>query len=297
MYGVTSKVPVVGQLVVLNGTQTRGMATLKDIRMRLKSVTNIQKITKSMKMVSAAKYTRAERDLKAARPFGEGAQSFYRSSDLKKEDESKPGTLIIALTSDRGLCGGVHSGIAKKVKAMMAADSNASNVKIITIGDKAKSMLARTFSQNILLMFNDFGKKPPQFGDAVTVANEILNSGLEFESGVLLYNRFRTVVSYDATAMAIFSLEAITSSPKMTIYDSIDSDVMRSYYEYSLASLLFYAMKENACSEQSARMSAMDNASKNAGEMIQKLQLTYNRTRQAVITRELIEIISGAAAL
>lgn len=97
--------------------------------------------------------------------------------------------------------------------------------------------------------------------------------------------------------MPIFSLDAVSKSPKLTVYDSIDTDVMRSYYEYSLASLIFYAMKENACSEQSARMSAMDNASKNAGEMIQKLQLTYNRTRQAVITRELIEIISGAAAL
>lgn len=97
--------------------------------------------------------------------------------------------------------------------------------------------------------------------------------------------------------MPIFSLEAINQSPKLTLYDSIDQDVLRSYYEYSLASLIFYAMKENACSEQSARMSAMDNASKNAGEIINKLTIVFNRTRQAVITRELIEIISGAAAL
>lgn len=107
----------------------------------------------------------------------------------------------------------------------------------------------------------------------------------------------RTVVSYTTTEMAIFSLDAISQSPKLTQYDSIDESVLRSYYEYSLAALVFYAMKENACSEQSARMSAMDNASKNAGEMIQKYQLLFNRTRQAVITRELIEIISGAAAL
>lgn len=107
----------------------------------------------------------------------------------------------------------------------------------------------------------------------------------------------RSVVSYNTTEMPIFSLEAINKSPKLTVYDSLDADVIRSYYEYSLASLIFYAMKENACSEQSARMTAMDNASKNAGEMIQKLTLVFNRTRQAVITRELIEIISGAAAL
>lgn len=97
--------------------------------------------------------------------------------------------------------------------------------------------------------------------------------------------------------MPIFSLAAVNSSSNLTVYDSIDGEVLRSFYEYSLAALIFYAMKENACSEQSARMSAMDNASKNAGEMIQKLTLVFNRTRQAVITRELIEIISGAAAL
>lgn len=107
----------------------------------------------------------------------------------------------------------------------------------------------------------------------------------------------RTVVSYDTTEMPIFSLAAVNSSSNLTVYDSIDAEVLRSFYEYSLAALIFYAMKENACSEQSARMSAMDNASKNAGEMIQKLTLVFNRTRQAVITRELIEIISGAAAL
>jgi len=299
MFSVTSKALVLAQPAVVAGSQTRGMATLKDIRLRLKSVTNIQKITQSMKMVSAAKYARAERDLKAARPFGEGAQSFYARSELKSKDEEtkKVGTLMIALTSDRGLCGAVHSGIAKKVKATMTEQGNPEGIKIITIGDKAKSMLGRVYPKNILLQFNDFGKKPPQFGDALTVANAILNSGYEFEQGILLYNRFKTVVSYVATEMPIFSLEAINKSPKLTVYDSIDADVLRSYYEYSLASLIYYAMKENACSEQSARMTAMDNASKNARSMIDALTLTFNRTRQAVITRELIEIISGAAAL
>lgn len=246
-------------------------------------------------MVSAAKYARAERDLKAARPFGEGAGLFYEKSELTKQDD-KPGTLMIALTSDRGLCGGVHSSVSKKIKAHLAEGDN-SKVKIITIGDKAKAMLAKQYPDNILMMFNDFGKKPPQFGDALTVANAILQSGLEFEKGILVYNRFKSVVAYNTTEMPIFSLEAINKSTKLTVYDSLDAEVLRSYYEYSLAALIFYAMKENACSEQSARMTAMDNATKNAGEMIQKLTLVFNRTRQAVITRELIEIISGAAAL
>jgi F-type H+-transporting ATPase subunit gamma len=278
------------------GFQIRGMATLKDIRVRLKSVKNIQKITQSMKMVSAAKYARAERDLKQARSYGDGAQAFYSKADLAKE-EQKPGTLLIALTSDRGLCGAVHSSVAKKIRAIMNTDPNASNIKIITIGDKAKLMLARQFPNNILMMFNDFGKRPPQFGDALTVATNILDSGYEFEEGILLYNRFKSVVSYTTTEMPVFSLDAINKSPKISVYDSLDADVLKSYYEYSLASLIFYAMKENACSEQSSRMTAMDSASKNAGEMIQKLTLTFNRTRQAVITKELIEIISGAAAL
>jgi len=301
MLSVTSKAAALVQPAITNGVPTRGMATLKDIRLRLKSVTNIQKITQSMKMVSAAKYARAERDLKAARPFGVGAQSFYERSELIQKDEQgqikERGTLIIALTSDRGLCGAVHSGIAKRAKLMMAEEKNPEKIQIVTIGDKAKAMLVRVFPKNVVLQFNDFGKKAPTFNDAVIVANTIISSGVEFEQGILLYNKFRTVVSYQATDMPVFSLDAINKSPKLTVYDSIDADVLQSYYEYSLASLIFYAMKENACSEQSARMSAMDNASKNAGEMIQKLQLTYNRTRQAVITRELIEIISGAAAL
>lgn len=158
--------------------------------------------------------------------------------------------------------------------------------------------------------------------DASKIAIEVLNSGFDFSHGKIVYNKFRTVVSYNLSEIPIFSLKSVEvnfnsanalstvtrffkivflflfqSSDKLVAYDSLDADIIRDYLEYSLASLLFYAMKESACSEQSSRMSAMDNATKNAGEMIEKLALTFNRTRQAVITRELIEIISGAAAL
>lgn len=190
MFSVANRLVVGARPVLVSETSVRGFATLKDIRLRLKSIKNIQKITQSMKMVSAAKYARAERDLKSARPFGEGAGLFYEKSELAGE-ESKPGTLMIALTSDRGLCGGVHSAVSKKIKAHLAQESDPSKVKIITIGDKAKAMLARQYPSNILMMFNDFGKKPPQFGDALTVADEIINSGLEFERGILVYNRFK----------------------------------------------------------------------------------------------------------
>lgn len=138
---------------------------------------------------------------------------------------------------------------------------------------------------------------PPQFLDASKVASEIFNCGYEFTDGKIVYNKFRSVVSYAVADLPIFSLKSIESAVKLPIYDSLDADVIQSYMEFSMASLLFYSMKEGACSEQSSRMTAMDNASKNAGEMIEKLAMTFNRTRQAVITRELIEIISGAAAL
>uniref|UniRef100_A0A646QF05 ATP synthase subunit gamma n=1 Tax=Hemiscolopendra marginata TaxID=943146 RepID=A0A646QF05_9MYRI len=275
--------------------QVRGMATLKDIRLRLKSVTNIQKITKSMKMVSAAKYSRAERELKPARPYGLGSQAFYEKAEVKPL-EGKKRYLIVAMTSDRGLCGAVHSNIVKAIKAQMA-DADLENTRIICVGDKSRGMLQRVFPKNILMHFADIGKKVPTFMDATVIANEILNSGFEYDHGVLYFNRFKSVVSYQTSTLPIFSLETIAGAGKITTYDSLDDDVMRSYQEYSLASLVYYTLKENATSEQSSRMTAMDNASKNAGEMIDKLTLTFNRTRQAVITRELIEIISGASAL
>ena len=135
------------------------------------------------------------------------------------------------------------------------------------------------------------------FKDASAIAQAVLDSGYNFEGGKIVYNKFRSVVSYQTTTIPLYSLNQVSSASKLSIYDSLDSDVLQSYLEYSLTSLLYYTLKENACSEQSSRMTAMDNASKNAGEMIDKLSLTFNRTRQAVITRELIEIISGAAAL
>lgn len=277
-------------------TQVRSMATLKDIRMRLKSVQSTQKITQSMKMVAAAKYAKAERDLKHAKSFGEGAQSFYQTAEVKGDD-SKPGTMIIAITSDRGLCGAVHTNVAKKVKTLLGAVADNSDMKVVCIGDKSRAALRRQFGRNILAAYNDFGKKPPTFEDATTVADFVINCGFKFERGIIIYNQFKSVVSYNTTEIPVFSSEAISNAEKISIYDSLDADVIKSYQEYSLASLIFYAMKENACSEQSSRMTAMDGASKNAGEVINKLTMTFNRTRQAVITKELIEIISGAAAL
>lgn len=293
----------VGTNTLLNLQNKRGLATLKDIRVRLNSVKNIQKITQSMKMVSAAKYARAERDLHKARSFSDAFPLKFReeASSVKEiTDVNKPGatpTLVIAITSDRGLCGAVHSSVARKIRGILNEAPNKDNIKIVCVGDKSRALLARAFPNNVLLAYNNFGKKPPSFADAQEVARDILESGYNFDQGIVVYNKFKTVVSYLTSEQPVFSLDQMSNSPKIYDFDSVDESVLRNYYEYSLASLVYYVMKENACSEQSSRMSAMDNASKNAGEMIGKLTLQFNRTRQAVITRELIEIISGAAAL
>jgi len=273
------------------------MPNLKLIGMRLKSVKNIQKITQSMKMVSAAKYARAERDLKAARPIGAAAKSFYEHAEVTPEEKEAPKEIYLAMTSDRGLAGAVHSSIGKQIRAELAEKNDLSNVRIVCVGDKSRAFFQRWNRDQIMLVGSEIGRLPPQFGDASKVANAILNSGFEFDSGKMFYNKYNSVVSYTTTIIPLFSQDTVSNAAKINVYDSLDADVTQSYMEYSLASLIYYAMKEGACSEQSSRMSAMDNSTKNAGEMIEKLTITFNRTRQAVITGELIEIISGAAAL
>ncbi|ELW64996.1 ATP synthase subunit gamma, mitochondrial [Tupaia chinensis] len=225
------------------------MATLKDITRRLKSIKNIQKITKSMKMVAAAKYARAERELKPARVYGIGSLALYEKADIKVPEDKKK-HLLIGVSSDRGLCGAIHSSVAKQMKSEVAALTAAGKeVMLVGIGDKIRGIL------------------------------------------------YRSVISYKTEEKPIFSLNTIASAESMSIYDDVDADVLQNYQEYNLANIIYYSLKESTTSEQSARMTAMDNASKNASEMIDKLTLTFNRTRQAVITKELIEIISGAAAL
>jgi F-type H+-transporting ATPase subunit gamma len=272
------------------------MATLREISNRLKAVTNIQKITKSMKIVSQAKFARAQRGLKSARAYGEGAGAFYECAEVT-QDPKKPDHLIIAMSSDRGLCGGIHSNIFKAIRNNRANKPAGTNIKLVAIGDKQRGLLGRYWKDDMLMHFADVGKKPPSFADASLIAQSILDCGFDFDHGELYYNVFKTVVSYKTTVMPIYNAEAAANAEKIGIYDSIDEEVMRSYNEFSFASLIFFALKEGTCSELSSRMTSMEAASKNAGEMIDKLAMLYNRKRQSVITTELIEIISGAAAL
>jgi len=276
--------------------QVRNMATLKDITIRLKSIKNIQKITKSMKMVAAAKYARAERQLKPARVYGTGALALYEKAEIKVPDANKH--LIVGVSSDRGLCGGIHSSVAKAIKAEIATlTKEGKEVMVINVGDKLRGILGRTHGQHIMLNCKEVGRKPPTFADASIIANEMLSSGYEYDKGSVVYNRFRSVISYKIDKQPLYNTNTIAGSESMSIYDDIDADVLMNYQEFALVNIIYLALKESTTSEQSARMTAMDSASKNASEMIDKLTLTFNRTRQAVITKELIEIISGAAAL
>merc|ERR1711909_22311 len=168
--------------------QQRGMANLKIIGMRLKSVKNIQKITQSMKMVSAAKYARAERELEPTRPYGEGAQAFYEKAEVAPL-EDKPTKLLVAVSSDRGLCGAIHSSICKHIKATDG------NIAIVCIGDKSRAQLQRTHADSILIQVGEIGRLPASFADAGAIATEILNTGVDCGSGTLVYNKFKSVVS------------------------------------------------------------------------------------------------------
>jgi len=248
-----------------------------------------------MKMVSAAKFAQAERSLKHCRPYGE---ALLKSEVEPEADTNVKKHLVVAISSDRGLCGAIHSSICKAVKASMAEKKDGLETSIVCIGDKARSILQRVYASNMLFSVNDIGKKNITFLDASMIAEEILNSGFEYDSGEIVYNRFKSVIAYTTTNEPFYSTDLVSGHSKdFGLYDSLDAETLKCFQEFQLASLIFYALKENSASEQSARMSAMDNATKNAGEMISKLTLYYNRTRQAVITRELIEIISGASAL
>lgn len=174
--------------------QQRGMATLKAISLRLKSVKNIQKITQSMKMVSAAKYNRAERDLKQARPLGVGTKTFYEQTEIQASEDPKK--LVIAVTSDRGLCGAVHTGVSRDIRDKLLADpKERENTKIICIGEKSRAILQRLFANNILFVASEIGRKPPTFNDAAKVAIEIMNSGYVQLSQIYVY-KFKHIIFY-----------------------------------------------------------------------------------------------------
>lgn len=272
------------------------MATLKQISTRLKSVTNIQKITKSMKMVSSAKFKRAETELKKMRAMGPASNVLTEKAEVTASENPQK-ILLVPISSDRGLCGGIHSGLSKAVRAKIDAFPEGTEFTIATVGDKTRGILRRTHSDNISMSANEVGRLPPTFSEAAFFAQEVLNCGFDADRIDLMFNKFKSAVSYSVATTSLPGVGQLEGNEKLDVYDDVDTETLRCYQEFTLASNLFYSLLEAQASEQSSRMSAMENASSNAGDMIDSLQLQFNRTRQAVITRELIEIISGAAAL
>ena len=290
------------------------MANLKDLKMRIESVKGTRKITKAMQMVAAAKLRRAQEAAEAARPFAERMNAVMGNlAGAAAGSESAPrllaGTgkddvhLLIVATSERGLCGGFNSSIAKMARAhaekLLVAGKT---VKMLTVGKKGREQLKRDFAANMVDHVDLSEVKRLGYVNAQDVAGDVINrfNAGEFDVATLFFAEFQSVVSQIPTAQQLipakFEVDADAEKPFYE-YEPGEDEILADLLPRALTTLVFTGLLENAASEQGARMSAMDNATRNAGEMIDKLTIQYNRSRQAAITNELIEIISGAEAL
>jgi F-type H+-transporting ATPase subunit gamma len=282
----------------------RGMATEKQIWNQIQSTKNIRKITSSMKMVSAAKLKGDESRLAAARPFNSWANRLC-SGPFEIEDanfdEFPQKTLLVPFTSDKGLCGGVNSFITRSIKKIIAkTEAQGKTADVLIVGDKGRGQLNRTHSSSIIRTATDV-VSPGSFGLASGLASEIMAVGAEdYDAVVIVYNSFVNKATYKQMYKIIKPFDLATedggSLPGYD-FDAEKPESMGDLFEYMLASQIYDSFMDGAASEQSSRMAAMENATVNAGELIDSLTLKYNRARQARITTELIEIISGASAL
>ncbi|KAH8814979.1 putative ATP synthase subunit gamma, mitochondrial [Xylogone sp. PMI_703] len=266
-------------------------ATLREIEGRLKSIRNIEKITNTMKIVASTKLNRAQRAMTSSRQYGETSNEVFEQAETKPIESEKK-SLVIVASSDKGLCGGIHSGLTRYVRKLLL---NKPNTDLVILGEKCKSQLGRSNANNIVLSFAGVGKDIPTFTDAQIIADQISSLATEYDDIEIVYNKFLNAQSYEPAVIPAYSEAAILNSANFTAFE-IDDEVLANLREYGLANSLYWALAEGHACEQSARRNAMDNASKNAGEMINKYQILFNRTRQAVITGELVEIITGAAA-
>ncbi|KIP07748.1 hypothetical protein PHLGIDRAFT_70525 [Phlebiopsis gigantea 11061_1 CR5-6] len=271
------------------------MATLREIEMRLKSVRNIEKITKSMKVIASTKLSKAQRALQAGKEYGLASSEVFQHAPAEAAGKRK---LFVVVSSDKGMCGGIHSSVSKATRRTFAEEAASLDPAspIAVIGDKSKSQLARLFPKNIFLAFNQIGRDVPTFADAAGVADLIIKSGVEYDSVAIVHNKFVSALSYEPTVVEVETAEALKESPGFKAYE-MEDDVTKDFAEFALANAIYAALVEGHACEISARRNAMDNASKNAGDMIANLQLKYNRGRQAAITNELVDIITGASAL
>lgn len=278
----------------------RTMATEKQLKMRMIGTTNIEKITKSMKMVSAAKLRGDQSRLTAADPFASWAADVTGNrrqlEDLDTADFPAK-NLVVTMSTDKGLCGGVNSILCRMTKQMLRKlDSEGKDYQIFVLGDKGKSQLRREYEHKFLGTATE-RVMPYNFDLACALTSDAI--GTDFDAIHLVYNEYKSAIAYIPSIKTIVPLRdpGAAALVNTEVEPENDPETLQNFFEYTLATQVYHSLLENATSEQSSRMSAMENASKNAGEMIGKLTLQYNRARQSRITTELIEIISGAAAL
>jgi F-type H+-transporting ATPase subunit gamma len=293
------------------------MPSLKDLKIRINSTKNTQKITSAMKMVSAAKLRRAQEQAEAARPYAERMERVLgRLAAAAAGKDGAPALLagngkdqthlIVVMSSDRGLCGGFNSSIARGARKL-ARDLKAQGktIKILCIGRKGRDQLRREFPSEIIGTVEDIGKPKLKYAAAEAVAVRILGmfERGEFDVCEIVYNRFKSAMTQIVTVQQLIPFApaaANENDPSGGAYYEFEPDeleILSSLLPKNLGMQIFKALLENNASEQGARMTAMDSATRNAGDMINKLTITYNRSRQAAITKELIEIISGAEAV
>ena len=290
------------------------MASLDDLKKRIASVKSTQKITKAMKMVAAAKLRKAQESAEKGRPYSEKMNNIILNlssgiSDKENAPKLLAGTgqdkvhLCVVMTSDRGLCGGFNSNIIKKAKSYFSKilDEN-KELKIITVGSKGNDQLKRIYGDKIIENISFKESKNANYFDADKVGKIIIEKfeAGEFDVCTIFYNKFKNVITQIPQAQQIIPLNDEgneNSSDESYEFEPDEDEILSNLLPKNISTQIFKAMLENSASEQGSRMSAMDNATRNAGEMVDKLTIEYNRSRQAAITKELIEIISGAESL
>jgi F-type H+-transporting ATPase subunit gamma len=296
------------------------MASLKDLRNRIRSVKQTQKITSAMKMVAASKLKRAQEQAEASRPFAERMAVMLANlaSGVADRENAPPllaGTgkdevhLLVVATADRGLCGGFNASIVRGARRrIIELLESGKRVKILCVGRKGRDMLRRDFRELIVDTIEGIGRQRVTYAEAIRIGERIekMYDEGEFDVCTIIYNRFRSAISQVLTYQQLIPVEPKAPEEEQEVgggvqavyeFEPDEDEILTELLPRNLAVQIFGALVENAASEQGARMAAMDSATRNAGDMIDRLTLTYNRTRQAQITKELIEIISGAEAL
>ena len=292
------------------------MPSLDDLKKRIKSVKSTQKITKAMKMVAAAKLRKAQESAEKGRPYSQKMQNIILNltksiNDPQNAPKLLVGTgqdktyLCVVLSADRGLCGGFNSNICKLAKANFKKILNeGKDLKIITVGIKGLDQIKREYGKYVIKKFSFKEKKQITFNEAEIIGNEIIQlfDEKQFDKCILFYNNFKNVITQIPQAQQIIPAEQNTvkeTDDNLLSYEfePEEDEILEDLLPKNISTQVFKAFLENAASEQGSRMTAMDNATRNAGDLVDKLTINYNRSRQASITKELIEIISGAESL